>query len=72
MLTDSSVDIEPGSTSITSSLSASIWKIKCQPGDVIQSGDDILVILEVMKTDSDRDQCSCGRRKCWKGSENFW
>jgi urea carboxylase len=44
-------DIEPGSTSITSSLSASIWKIKCQPGDVTQSADDILVILEAMKTE---------------------
>jgi biotin carboxyl carrier protein len=45
------IDIEPGSTSITSSLSASIWKIKCQPGDVTQSADDILVILEAMKTE---------------------
>ncbi|KAG1903472.1 carbamoyl-phosphate synthase L chain, ATP binding domain-containing protein [Suillus fuscotomentosus] len=38
-------------TSVTSSISASIWKIKCQPEDVIQSADDILVILEAMKTE---------------------
>lgn len=44
-------DLGPGSTSVTSSISASIWKIKCQPEDVIQSADDILVILEAMKTE---------------------
>ncbi|CCM00309.1 uncharacterized protein FIBRA_02339 [Fibroporia radiculosa] len=36
---------------ITSSLSAVIWKIKCQPGDVIRSADDVLVVLEAMKTE---------------------
>lgn len=30
---------------------ASVWKIKCQPGEVIQSADDVLVILEAMKTE---------------------
>lgn len=45
------IDIEPGNTTVTSSMSASIWKIKCQPGDVIQSADNILVILEAMKTE---------------------
>jgi biotin carboxyl carrier protein len=44
-------DVEPDSTSVTSSISASVWKIKCQPGDVIQSADNILVILEAMKTE---------------------
>ncbi|KAG1772023.1 allophanate hydrolase subunit 2-domain-containing protein [Suillus occidentalis] len=45
------IDVETGSTSVTSSMSASIWKIKCQSGDVIQTADDILVILEAMKTE---------------------
>lgn len=45
------IDIEPGNTSVASSMSASIWKIKCQPGDVIQSADNILIILEAMKTE---------------------
>ncbi|KAH7906361.1 allophanate hydrolase subunit 2-domain-containing protein [Hygrophoropsis aurantiaca] len=44
-------DPESGSASVTSSMSASIWKIKCRPGDVIQSADDVLIILEAMKTE---------------------
>ncbi|KAG1748041.1 allophanate hydrolase subunit 2-domain-containing protein [Suillus lakei] len=44
-------DVGPGSTSVTSSISASVWKIKCQPGDIIQSADGVLVILEAMKTE---------------------
>ncbi|KAG2155228.1 allophanate hydrolase subunit 2-domain-containing protein [Suillus bovinus] len=51
MLLVDDTDFGPGSTSVTSSISASIWKIKCRPGDVIQSADDILVILEAMKTE---------------------
>ncbi|KAG1762078.1 hypothetical protein EDD22DRAFT_778819, partial [Suillus occidentalis] len=46
-----SADVGPNSTSVTSSMSVSVWKIKCQSGDVIQSADDILVILEAMKTE---------------------
>ncbi|KAG1727747.1 allophanate hydrolase subunit 2-domain-containing protein [Suillus paluster] len=45
------IDVVPGSTSVTSSMSASVWKIKCQPGDVVQSADDVLIILEAMKTE---------------------
>ncbi|KDQ58291.1 hypothetical protein JAAARDRAFT_193705 [Jaapia argillacea MUCL 33604] len=36
---------------ITSSLTASIWKIKCKLGDVIESGEHVVVILEAMKTE---------------------
>jgi len=36
---------------VTSSLYASIWKIRCKPGDVISSASDILLILEAMKTE---------------------
>lgn len=37
------------SLTITASLFASIWKIKIQPGDVIQSADEVLLVLEAMK-----------------------
>lgn len=30
---------------------ASIWKILCCPGDEIKTGDEILIILEAMKTE---------------------
>ncbi|PCH34617.1 urea amidolyase [Wolfiporia cocos MD-104 SS10] len=36
---------------IVSSMSASIWRIKCKPGDVISSAGDVVVILEAMKTE---------------------
>ncbi|KAG2148952.1 allophanate hydrolase subunit 2-domain-containing protein [Suillus clintonianus] len=45
------IDVGPGSTSVASSISSSVWKIKCQPGDVIQSADEVLIILEAMKTE---------------------
>lgn len=45
------IDVVSGNTSVSSSMSASVWKIKCQPGEVIQSADDVLVILEAMKTE---------------------
>jgi len=32
-------------------MAASVWKVKCQPGEVIQSADDVLIILEAMKTE---------------------
>ena len=28
-----------------------MWKINCELGDVIQTGEDILIILEAMKTE---------------------
>ncbi|KAF9076878.1 allophanate hydrolase subunit 2-domain-containing protein [Rhodocollybia butyracea] len=37
--------------SITAPLSAAIWKILVQPGAVIQNEDQVLVILEAMKTE---------------------
>ncbi|KAK1232579.1 hypothetical protein PQX77_004290 [Marasmius sp. AFHP31] len=40
-----------GTSTITSPLSASIWKIKAAPGDEIQSANDVLIILEAMKTE---------------------
>lgn len=46
-----SADIAPGSISISSSMAASVWKVKCQPGEVIKSADDVLIILEAMKTE---------------------
>lgn len=36
---------------VASSLSAHVWKIKCAVGDVIQSAEHVLVILEAMKTE---------------------
>jgi len=45
------IDVASGGISVSSSLSASVWKIKCQPGEVIRSADDVLVILEAMKTE---------------------
>ena len=39
------------SLSLTSSLSASIWKINCQPGHIVRSAEEVLVVLEAMKTE---------------------
>ncbi|KZT20522.1 urea carboxylase [Neolentinus lepideus HHB14362 ss-1] len=36
---------------ITSSLSATIWKIHCKPGDVVESPEQVMMILEAMKTE---------------------
>lgn len=36
---------------MTSSLYASVWKITCDPGDIISSASDVLFILEAMKTE---------------------
>ncbi|KAF9264321.1 urea carboxylase [Marasmius fiardii PR-910] len=38
-------------TAITAPLQASIWKIKTRPGDEIQSPNEILIVLEAMKTE---------------------
>lgn len=43
--------VEEGAETVVSSLTASVWKIKCKPGDVIKSGEDVLIILEAMKTE---------------------
>ncbi|KAI0631868.1 urea carboxylase [Trametes polyzona] len=44
-------DGEEGGECVTSSLTAHVWKIKCAIGDVIQSAEDVLIILEAMKTE---------------------
>lgn len=36
---------------IPSSMSASVWKIKCKVGQTIESADQVMVILEAMKTE---------------------
>ncbi|KAJ6506862.1 allophanate hydrolase subunit 2-domain-containing protein [Mycena sanguinolenta] len=46
----SNEDVE-GSTKITSPLFGNVWKICCQPGDIITSADTITIILEAMKTE---------------------
>ena len=43
--------VEEGAETVVSSLTASVWKIKCKPGDVVKSGEDVLIILEAMKTE---------------------
>lgn len=40
-----------GAATVVSSLSASVWKIQCRPGDVVKSGEDVLIVLEAMKTE---------------------
>ncbi|KAJ7601111.1 allophanate hydrolase subunit 2-domain-containing protein [Mycena floridula] len=44
---------EEGSTGVTvaAPLFATVWKIVCRPGDDIKTGDEVLVILEAMKTE---------------------
>lgn len=36
---------------IPSSMSASVWKIRCQVGQTIGSADEVMIILEAMKTE---------------------
>ncbi|KAI0028655.1 urea carboxylase [Vararia minispora EC-137] len=36
---------------VTSPLSASVWRIKCKPGDEVKTAGDVLIILEAMKTE---------------------
>ncbi|TFK35167.1 allophanate hydrolase subunit 2-domain-containing protein [Crucibulum laeve] len=40
-----------GGATVTASIFASVWKIKCRIDDVITSPDDLLLILEAMKTE---------------------
>lgn len=42
---------EGATASVVSSLSASIWKVKCTPGTTIKTPEDVVVILEAMKTE---------------------
>ena len=36
---------------LTSSLFSTVWKIKCAPGEIVESGTQTLIILEAMKTE---------------------
>ncbi|KAH9896131.1 urea carboxylase [Cubamyces lactineus] len=36
---------------VPSSLTAHVWKIKCAVGDVVETAEDVLIILEAMKTE---------------------
>lgn len=38
-------------TTVVAPISASIWKIACAPGSVVQTADEVLLILEAMKTE---------------------
>ncbi|KAF8876281.1 hypothetical protein BD779DRAFT_1561132 [Infundibulicybe gibba] len=40
-----------GSATITAPMFASVWKINCAVGGVIQSAGEVLIILEAMKTE---------------------
>ncbi|KAF9220649.1 hypothetical protein BS17DRAFT_714001 [Gyrodon lividus] len=44
-------DETSGSVFIPSSMSASVWKIICQVGKTINSADEVMIILEAMKTE---------------------
>lgn len=44
-------DIPSGVPCIVSSLSGSVWKINVKPGDVIGSAEDVVMVLEAMKTE---------------------
>ncbi|KZT03045.1 urea carboxylase [Laetiporus sulphureus 93-53] len=48
---DASQDVNEYSNTVAAPLAATIWKIKCQPGDTIRSADQVLLILEAMKTE---------------------
>lgn len=39
------------SSKVVASLFASVWKIRCSVGDVVDKADDVLVVLEAMKTE---------------------
>ncbi|TFK46271.1 urea carboxylase [Heliocybe sulcata] len=45
------VEASEAGDAITSSLAATVWKIRCKPGDVIESAEQVVVILEAMKTE---------------------
>ncbi|KAF8998396.1 urea carboxylase [Cyathus striatus] len=58
---------EVTSSTVTAPLFASIWKINCRPGQVIESGDEVIFVLEAMKTEI---PVKVGRRnvgKCVRG-----
>ena len=43
--------LEESGEFVASSLTAHVWKIKCAVGDVIKTAEDVLIILEAMKTE---------------------
>lgn len=48
---DDTAGVDGAAATVVSSLTASVWKIKCKPGDLVKSGEDVLIILEAMKTE---------------------
>ena len=40
-----------GAYTVKSSIMASIAKVQCRPGDVIESSDQVLVVMEALKTE---------------------
>jgi biotin carboxyl carrier protein len=50
-LNRTSGEADAGGATVISSMSASIWKIRVQIGDTIRSAEDVVVILEAMKTE---------------------
>jgi biotin carboxyl carrier protein len=44
-------NILTGGATVVSPMSASVWKITCNPGDLITSADEIVMVLEAMKTE---------------------
>lgn len=51
ILESTNADELSGAVYIPSSMSASVWKIKCELGKTIESADELVVILEAMKTE---------------------
>lgn len=43
--------IDNNEPSVRSSMTAHVWKVTCNPGVIIRSGEEVLVVLEAMKTE---------------------
>ena len=44
-------DMLAGGATVVSPMSAAVWKITCNPGDVVKTAEDVVVVLEAMKTE---------------------
>ena len=56
---------------VKSSLTATVWKITCEVGDIVQSAEDVLVIMEAMKTEVsvEAGEDNVGRKVCGFGKD---
>ena len=45
------IDSQAGGQTIDAALAATVWQIRCKPGYVIQTAEDVMVVLEAMKTE---------------------